>query len=182
MYEWLERLSEYVTVPKMALVRDTNFEWGVFPAVAKVNSMAHKTEKGGVITNIFDERTLKGAVERLLKIGDSVIIQEQIRGAEIFLSAKEDPYFGPVVCIAPGGVHVEAFRPKCRLIPLERGDAEALVSHVRPFLKRFGGEEHLVEAIEGFSSFFLHHRPTVAEINPLMVNGQGAFAVDVRIY
>lgn len=181
MYEWLEKLSDYMAVPRMALVTESNVEWDIFPAVAKLNTMAHKTQKGGVITNIFDSYTLKRAVERLLKIGDSVIIQEQIRGAEIFLSVKKDPYFGPVVCIAPGGVYVEVFKPKCRLVPLERKDAEVLANYIEPFLKRFGGKEHLIRAIDRFSSFFLHNNLNIAEINPLIVNSQGAFAVDIRV-
>jgi hypothetical protein len=162
LFEWLERLSDYVAVPRMMRVNGEDFRWDVFPAVVKIDSMEHKTERGGVITNILDRETLRRAVAELLKRADSVIIQEQVKGAEVFVSAKEDPYFGPVVCVAPGGIYVEAFSPKCRLLPLERTDAVALAERVRRFL-RFGGEEHLVEAVEGFARFFLHYRPKVAE-------------------
>jgi succinyl-CoA synthetase beta subunit len=183
-------LSQYVDVPPMAVVSSPDgLRWERYPAVAKIASMEHKTDRGGVVLNIQNGEELHSAVERLLKLHPKVIIQPQLSGVEVFLGGKEDPSFGPTVSLGLGGVFVEVYKDiSTRLAPLTGADVLDMVEELRgkKLLQGYRGKKvnfnALVKAVISFSRFMERYRPRVAEINPLIVNEQGAFAVDVRLF
>src|SRR5262249_23380049 len=98
-----------------------------FPAVAKTAAAgAHKTEAGGVALGLRDEEQVASAVER---IGAPVLVQPHVRGsAELLAGGVQDPGFGPLVAVGPGGVLAELIGDAgFRLAPLTDVDAEELV-------------------------------------------------------
>lgn len=188
--EAFKLISQYVDVPPMIVVESVDeIRWDKFPAVAKIASMEHKTEKGGVVLGIRTKEELREAVERLLKIYPRVIIQPQLRGVEVFLGGKEDPSFGPTVSLGLGGVFVEVYKDVVtRLAPLTGVDVLDMIEELKgkELLKGYRGEKtnfnSLIKTVVSFSRFLERYRPRVAEINPLILNGDGAFAVDVRLF
>jgi acetyl coenzyme A synthetase (ADP forming)-like protein len=87
---------------------------------------AHKTETGGVALDLATEEEVRAAVER---IGPPVVIQPMIRGgAELLAGVVQDPTFGPLVAVGPGGVFAELIGEAAfRIAPLTLADAEDLV-------------------------------------------------------
>ena len=181
-------LSPYVPVAPYKVVTNSTFHWDSFPAVAKVASTVHKTDVGGVRLGLKDLEELRRAVEELLSIHPKVIVQPMIKGVEVFLGGRLDPHFGPTVSLGLGGVFVEIYNDvSTRLVPLEREDVYDMIDELRgkKALLGFRGIkidlDALVDAVLGFSRFMWEQRPDVAEINPLIVNDAGAFAVDIRL-
>ncbi|WP_170134956.1 acetate--CoA ligase family protein [Acuticoccus kandeliae] len=83
-----------------------------FPVVMKVLSPAilHKTEIGGVVLGIADAAGARAAACRLLALpgATGILVAETIgEGVEIFIGARTDPSFGPVVVVGSGGILAE---------------------------------------------------------------------------
>lgn len=197
-------LGEYgVNVPRSRLARSEEEavkaaeELG-FPVVLKLVSreVAHKTDVGGVLVGLKkrDEvaegyRVLKRKVEELGVTWEGVLIQEMIRGVEVLLGSSWDEVFGPTVSVGVGGIFTEAMRDfSVRVAPIEPWEAEEMLGELRlkKLLEGFRGMPRvdvraLAEIISRFSRITFEN-PSIKqlEINPLMVAGERAVAVDVR--
>lgn len=187
--EAFELISRYVPIAPYLVVTSTDFSWEIFPAVAKADSMEHKTDKNAVYLHLKDISELKKAVGDLLKDYASVVIQPELKGVEVFLGGKEDPSFGPTISLGLGGIFVEVYRDvSTRLAPITGADVLDMISELkgRKLLEGYRGMKTnfnaLVKAVVGFSQFLVEYRPRSAEINPLILNEKGAFAVDARIF
>ena len=77
-----------------------------YPVVVKTAAAgAHKTEHGGVALDLRDVAAVDEAVAR---IGLPVLLQPFLRGGvEILVGAVQDPVFGPLVALGPGGTLAE---------------------------------------------------------------------------
>ena len=187
--EALELVGQYLTLPRYTVTSDPDVEWDTFPVVAKIASMEHKSERGGVILNIKDRKELKEAIEQLLQLSDKVIVQEQVKGVEVFLGGREDPSFGPVISLGLGGVFVEVYKDvSTRLVPVTGADVMDMINELKgaAILKGYRGVrvnfDALVRSVVSFSRFIERYRPRVVEVNPLIVNERDAYAVDVRLF
>ncbi len=167
-----------------------------FPVVAKHSadseSVIHKADLGLVRVNIGDARVLeKTACEirdevkrRGLPPGE-VLVQPQLKGAEVFLGAKRDRSFGPVVLFGSGGGDVEQIDDVvCWPYPFTMAEIERLWRKTRlPAL--LGGRLGPREAAPWLAALgeLLVRLPAIAEIdvNPVIVNEDGALAVDARV-
>ena len=184
-----KELEGFVPVaPYRAFTDPRDVEWDVFPAVVKIASTSHKTDVKGVVLGIRDEEELKETAKKLLEIHPKVIVQPQLDGVEVFLGGKEDPHFGPTLSLGLGGIFVEVYKDvSTRLVPLTATDVDDMVDELkggvilRGYRKKVNYNA-LVKAVLGFSSFLLQKRPRVAEINPLILTEDGAYAVDARIF
>ncbi len=91
-----------------------------FPVVVKIISdkISHKTETGGVITNIKTIKELQEVYKKLSlqyniiieQSGGKIGIQKMIKGSEILIGAKRDETFGPVVVFGLGGTYTELLK------------------------------------------------------------------------
>ena len=177
-----------------------------YPVVAKVLSAAitHKTEVGGVMLGIADDAALREAWQRIhgnvaqhrpdAKI-DGLLIEAMAPagGVETLVGVSRDPVLGPVLTFGLGGVHVELFRDVARrVLPLSRGDAEAMVREIRafPLLDGLRGRPEadvpaLIDLLLKVSDFVAAHAAQIDEmdLNPVWVGplGQGARALDAVI-
>jgi acyl-CoA synthetase (NDP forming) len=160
-----------------------------FPAVVKsAEPGAHKTETGGVALDLVDEDAVRRAAEL---IGGPVLVQPMVRaGAELLAGVVQDPVFGPLVAVGPGGVLAELIGEAAfRIAPLTDQDAEELV---------LGGKAgRLVRGFRGAppadvrALVDLVHRlarlgealGAVAELdlNPVIAHPEGCVAVDARV-
>ena len=173
-----------------------------FPLVLKVagKKFLHKSEWGGVITDIRNHDDLKCAYEKILanigkRLPEEVYIsefqvQEEAKGKEILIGLKNDDSFGPVIACGLGGIYTEVFKDIRReLVPISSREAEKMLTSLKiyPLLSGVRGEagvdwSGLVEILERVS-FMATRAPDIREldINPVMADKSGCRAVDARI-
>jgi acetate---CoA ligase (ADP-forming) len=174
-----------------------------FPIVLKclVEGIVHKTEAGLVAVGITSVDALVASARRMLgraqEAGGRVLgllLQEQIRPvAELFVGARIDRDFGPVVAVGAGGILVELYRDVAvRLAPLdEAGALEALGStRAAKLLDGFRGSPpgdaraaaRAISAVSRFAADFANSISEV-EVNPLAVlaEGHGCKALDCAL-
>jgi acyl-CoA synthetase (NDP forming) len=166
-----------------------------FPCVMKVSGdIIHKTDVGGVRTNIPNEEEARKAFSELIKIkgSEKVLVQRMVKaGYEIIIGGKKDPQFNRVIALGAGGIFTELLRDvSFRIVPISKADAEEMLGEVKfssLILKGFRGQkpanpEEIVNAIMAVSKI-MERYPKIKEldINPLFATPTKAIATDVRI-
>jgi acetate---CoA ligase (ADP-forming) len=175
-----------------------------FPVALKIQSAAlsHKSEVGGVILGLADDKALRAGWELLhanvrasaagagidqSKI-DGVLVEAMAKpGLELILGARNDPEWGPVLAVGLGGIFAEALRD-IRLMP-----ADLTVAAIKDVLRKLKGAallgafrgrpardlDAVASAVATLGAFMRAH-PEVSEvdINPLIVFDEGALALD----
>ena len=166
-----------------------------YPVVLKALGLLHKSDAGGVVLGLRDERELAAAFDelafRLAPESWSVETAENAAaGFELLAGARRDPRFGPLVAVAAGGIHAEALRDTAvALAPVTEAAAEELVRSLasaslltgargRPPLD-VGAAAHAVAALSRFAG--AHPEIAEVEVNPLLVRPEGAVGLDARI-
>lgn len=172
-----------------------------YPIVLKAVSddIPHKSEHGLVAVGLRDEKAVTESWHRLQeRLGHipgepgvaGVLVQEMIdEGIEVFAGVNRDADFGLVLAFGIGGVAIEFTRDfALRPIPLNAGDAEAMIDEIRgvAMLRGLRGAppadtESLARALYALSDFAFNDRDRIAEIdlNPIKVRAQGAGCVVV---
>jgi acetyltransferase len=173
-----------------------------YPVVMKVVSkdILHKTDSGGVILNIKEDKTVIAAYEQILKscrkcnpkaIIRGVNICEMIKnGLEIMVGVRKDNVFKTIVVFGLGGIYVEVFKDiNFRSFPLGPAEAKRMIEKIKayPLLAGARGQEKkdiktvidvilklgwIVDNIKSISDI---------EINPLLVHKKGVKALDIRV-
>jgi len=166
-----------------------------YPVVLKALGLLHKSDAGGVVLGLRDDRELTAAFEnlseRLAPESFSVEAAEDVAaGFELLVGARRDPRFGPLVVVAAGGIHAEALRDTAvALAPVDEAQAEQLVRSLAsaPLLAGARGRPSLDIAaaagvVAALSRFAAAH-PEIAEVevNPLLVRAEGAVGLDARV-
>jgi acetyl coenzyme A synthetase (ADP forming)-like protein len=160
-----------------------------FPVVLKTAlAGVHKTERGGVALDLRDAGAVREAAER---IGPPFLVQPLVSaGVELLIGAVEDPVFGPLVALGPGGTLAELIGDASfRLAPLTDVDAEELVTHgkVGVLLAGYRGappaDAGQVSDVVLRVARLVDDLPEVAELdlNPVIAGPRGCVAVDARI-
>lgn len=175
-----------------------------FPLVMKILSPAisHKTEVGGVVTDLRDEGELLAAwdamMDRVAALDpvpavEGVLLQEMRRNSqEMILGVTTDATFGPLVMAGVGGVLVEvAADVAFRVHPIAPGDAREMVAGLRGarLLGGFRGRPAL--CVAAYEEALLRLDRLVADfegileldVNPFMVGptAEESVAVDARM-
>jgi acyl-CoA synthetase (NDP forming) len=170
-----------------------------FPVVAKILSadILHKSDAGGVVLSIRDaealERAAIGILERVRSKHpdariEGILVQRMEKGlAELILGYRRDPQVGPVVVLGIGGVLAEIYKDfAVRMAPVSAEDADAMIDEVKGLAVIRGyrgmpkGDRHaLAQAVSAFSQIAFIDGVGEAEINPLMVKGEGEGVVAV---
>jgi len=173
-----------------------------FPVVAKLvaTGLTHKTEVGGVRTNLGDEDAVRSGFEALVDAADrhglsfeGVLVQTMVRGGtETMIGVVRDETFGPLVGFGLGGTEVELVGDiQFGLVPLTDRDVDDLIDRSRAHVllagyrgRAPGDRAALVELLSRVS-VLADALPEVVELdcNPAMVlaEGRGVQLVDVRI-
>lgn len=168
-----------------------------FPVVVKAvgPSILHKSEVGGVVTNLPDAAAVRATCEDMAaRLGDDLTqihVQAQIKGrAEVLIGATVDPTFGPLLVYGSGGVLVELMKDVAfRLVPLTDRDVTDMLDEVKgtALLRGYRGapkaDEAAVRDILFRLSALLEAIPEIQEVdlNPVLVLENGACAVDARV-
>ena len=182
-------------IKKLEEVLNIGNKWG-FPLVLKLDSaeILHKTDIGGVITNIQNKKELTKAWQKIKKVAtkykSDVIVQPYIKGVEIIIGAKKDAVFGPVVMFGLGGIFVEVFRDvSFRVAPLSKKEAQKMIEEIKGYqiLKGYRWQkpvnvEQLAEILVSISQI-MQNEKNIQEIdlNPVIATEKKALVVDAKI-
>ncbi len=175
-----------------------------YPVVLKILSddITHKSDVGGVALNLQTDADVHHAaiimLERVLRERPQARIQgftvqgmvQRKYAQELIVGSTIDSVFGPVILFGQGGTAVEVMADRAiALPPLNIPLAKALVSRTR-VSKLLAGfrdtpavDEAALHGVLVAVSQLLAEIPEIAEldINPLIVNFEGAIALDARI-
>jgi acyl-CoA synthetase (NDP forming) len=172
-----------------------------FPVVLKgmVENMVHKSDAGLVKVGLRSEVEVRRALASMeVSLGTfpvdkflGFLVQQQILSlGEIFVGARVDPDFGPLIVVGAGGVQVELYKDVAiRLAPIDEMEAREMIDSTK-VSKLFGGFRgaplgdieavaRTVSAVSRFIATFAD-RISEIEINPLGVleQGHGCVALD----
>ena len=175
-----------------------------FPIVMKVNSkdITHKSDIGGVILNIANAQEVLAAFQKInttvhLQKPEAVIdgvaiepMSVKPNGRELMIGVTTDPIFGPVITFGSGGVAVEVMNDRTiTLPPLNHFLVKDLIenTHIAAMLGKFRDKPAInmaaLEEVLLRVSEMVCELPALKEmdINPLIVDENGAIAVDARV-
>lgn len=175
-----------------------------YPVVLKIDSpeITHKTDAGGVKLNLADAAAVRAAYAEIIAGAaayapkariNGVTVQPMVRrrnGRELMVGVIRDPVFGPAIAFGGGGVTVEVHKDRAvALPPLNAFLVDELIRSTRvakmlgpfrrmPEINRAALEEVLLRVSE-----LVCELPWIDEldINPLIVDEQGAVIVDARV-
>jgi acetyltransferase len=173
-----------------------------FPVVLKVRSpdVTHKTDVGGVATDISTPEELHAAYERILtSVAErqpgaavkGVTVQPMVSepGQELLVGARRDPTFGAVILVGAGGIATDVMDDTALgLPPLNERLARRMLEALRiwPLLLGHRGRpgvdlDALLEVLIRFS-YLVADYPEISEIeiNPLLATAEGAVGLDAR--
>lgn len=168
-----------------------------YPVVLKISSpgLLHKRKVGGVITNIRNKEQLESAwldlKKKIASLSEGVKnkveiqIQKQVAsGVELIIGVKRDPVFGQVLLFGAGGSLAELIADRnLHLLPIDLAQAQKLVVGSRAFtlLKNYDLAP-LYDCLLRLS-LLAENSPQIQdiEINPVIVNKDGVWAVDGKV-
>jgi acyl-CoA synthetase (NDP forming) len=162
----------------------------------------HKSDVGGVLLNLNTEVAARDGYDRLSAIIQTteskpkeraILVQKMVsEGYEVFVGAKQDPVFGPVILAGLGGLYVEVFGDVAlRVAPVSASEARKMFTEIRgsQLLQGVRGQppgdlESLIDTVQRISQLVCD-LPQIHELdlNPIKVlpKGQGCLVVDCRM-
>jgi acetyl coenzyme A synthetase (ADP forming)-like protein len=160
-----------------------------YPVVLKTAQPgAHKTETGGVAVDLRDSEAVREAARR---IGAPLLLQPMVRGGvELLVGAVQDPVFGPLIALGPGGTLAELIGDAAfRLTPLTDFDARELVRTGKAAILLSGFRGAPPADLESVQDLLLRvsqlaeDLPELAELdlNPVIAGPDGCLVVDARV-
>ncbi len=154
-----------------------------FPVVVKREGPAHKSRTGGVILGLEDGPSVSRAAARL---GGPVLVAAQVPGSlEVYCGMTRDPDFGPVLAVGLGGAAVERL-PGARscIAPIGIEEARRLVADtvVIARVASPAAADVIAHVLVALGRLAVDHPEVGAvDVNPLVVDGAGAIAVDALV-
>lgn len=168
-----------------------------FPLVLKLVSpdIIHKTDMKALVLGIKDEEELIKSFNFLLKNIKSkkkiqgILVQKMVEGEEVIVGGKEDAQFGKVLMFGLGGIFTEVFDDvSFRIVPVNQKDADEMMNEIKgsKIFNGYRGRKYDTKSLKNIllkTSRLLQNNKQIKEldINPVMVSGKGAFAVDARV-
>jgi len=175
-----------------------------YPVVLKIASqdVLHKSEFGGIITNIRNDKDLLVAVENInknvtsrnsaAKIDGYLLEKMATDGQEVIIGFKRDPSFGPLLMFGMGGIFVELFKDVAfRIAPIDPEEAMRMITETKAFELLNGWRSGTAYDVTGVVDTIMKINQLAVdnlqiqelEINPLLVlpKGSGVQALDCRL-
>ncbi|MEO7259942.1 MAG: acetate--CoA ligase family protein [Jatrophihabitantaceae bacterium] len=167
-------------------------ELGYPVALKLADGTVHKSDVGGVRTELVDETSLRAAYREM--VGDrpaGVLVQPMVTGGtELIVGGLQDCQFGPVVMVGAGGVFADLLADRrFRLAPLSAQDAEAMIEELRfgKLLDGYRGRPPVSRAALAQLllrlALLIDDHPEIAEIdlNPVIGRGEELTVVDAKV-
>jgi acetate---CoA ligase (ADP-forming) len=165
-----------------------------WPVVLKLSApgLLHKSDIGGVVTQIKDENKLTESFQSLVdkKMGQIQVQKEIEGGVEVIIGVRRDSVFGPVLLFGAGGKMTELWADRnLHLLPMTEIDAQNLVtgSRIYKLLSGFRGEKaYDLKATDDIIlrlAKLIELTPEIAEveINPVKITMNGTWALDAKV-
>jgi acetate---CoA ligase (ADP-forming) len=178
-----------VPVAPWQIAQPPHYAHGIeYPVAVKAPGVEHKTEKGALRLEILNRKQFDEIVPAFG--GIRLLVQRMERGlAEVIVGYRNDPLVGPLVLVGAGGVLAELYRDYAvRCAPVSVAEAEAMISEVTGLAPIRGYRNlprgdlvSLARVVSQVSSLALVPDVSEAEINPLLVRGDGVVAVDALV-
>ncbi|BBG27101.1 acetate--CoA ligase family protein [Sulfuracidifex tepidarius] len=193
-YESMKIMEIYgIRTPKWSVVEDEDSAEKEanrigYPLVMKISAdtPVHKTEMKGVYMNVEKDQ-VKQVFQALTKITKRVMLQEQLNGLELFVGGIKDPVFGHTVVVGSGGIYVEVMKNvSYGICPVDEDEVlnmlkESKVYDILNARKRGYDVGSVIRTVVAVSRMMVDLDIKELDINPLIVNERGAFAVDTRL-
>jgi acyl-CoA synthetase (NDP forming) len=166
-----------------------------YPVVLKALGTLHKSDVGGVVLGLGDERGVAAAYADLRdRLAPPAVAVERLAplddGVELLVGARWDARFGPVALVGLGGLFTEVLRDVAvALAPVDEAIARELLLSLRaaPLLRGARGRapvdlDAAAAAVAALSRVAAAH-PEIAEleVNPLLALPEGAVGLDARV-
>lgn len=162
---------------------------------AQAEGLVHKGRAGGVVLAVSTVAELHAGWARLRnRFGagfHGVVVQPMVEpGREFLVGVLGEPSFGPIVVFGMGGTDTDLIADRSRrLVPLTTRDAQEMLHELRAAPQLFGPRlDHPLDTDAVIDVLLRTARmaellPEVAEadLNPLIVTGQGVRIPDARI-
>ena len=199
----------HIPVTQTLLARNANEAMMIatqigFPVALKIDSpdISHKSDVGGVALNVMNATAVRDIWQDMMEAVrekqpgaqiNGVTVQAMARkqrGRELYIGVVTDDPFGPVIAFGAGGTMIELMNDHAmELPPLNQFLARRLIerSRVHETLKEWRGAPAVnmaaLEQVLLRVSEMVCELPQLREmdINPIIVDEQGAIAVDARI-
>ncbi len=169
----------------------------MYPVAMKIASVdiIHKSDVGGVILNIKNADEMRAKFNQMMEtVGKNapkakllgVNLCQMVDGLQCIVGMNQDPQFGPAVMFGLGGIFVEVLKDvSFRIVPFSEGEATRLVGEIKAkkLLDGYRGQgahkESIIKTLMAIQKIAAHVKEV--DINPLITNKDGSFAVDARI-
>ncbi len=192
-----QALAEYgVKVPRSQYAKDheeagSNAEKIGFPVVLKGDGIAHKSDKGAVVLNLYDKKAVIDAA-RVMPT-NTFLVEEMVGGGviELLVGVVHDPAHGFVLTLATGGVMTELLNDRqSLLVPTDTNEIDAALGRLKiaPILNGYRGSppvnrNKVITAVLAVQDYVLANACDVSEIeiNPLLCTESDVIALDVLI-
>ena len=203
--EVLSLLEDYgIHVPRHIVIHNENEALKAakslgWPVVMKIVSpdILHKTESGGVVLDLQNEKQVREAFSRLSSLESTgnriegfIIYPFQKPDVELFVGMVRNSQFGPVITFGLGGIWIEVFRDVAYAIaPLSREEAKDMLESIRAHSilkgmrkKTPADREALCELLVRLSQMAMKETDIQElDLNPLFPMEKGYFIADGRI-
>ena len=203
--EVLSLLEEYgIQVPRHIVVHNEkealkgakSLRW---PVVMKIVSpdIVHKTEFGGVVLDIQNEKQVRKALSYLSSLGSTgkriegfIIYPFQKHDIELSVGMVRDSQFGPVITFGLGGIWIEVFRDIAYgIAPLSFEEAKDMLDSIRAhsILKDFRerkavDRKALCQLLVRLSQMAMEENSIQEmDLNPVFPMERGYFIADGRV-
>lgn len=173
-----------------------------YPIIAKVSSpdILHKTDVGGVRTNLTSADAVKKAYDDIMTACTKNVPGAAVRGVliqqflpignEFIIGGLNDPSFGPLVMVGLGGIYTELFKDTCfRLAPVSTQESYNMLTKLTSWklLTGMRGKgaldiDALARILQNVSEM-LSDCPHIVEIdlNPVLVGNKGVTIADTKV-
>jgi acetyl-CoA synthetase len=168
-----------------------------YPVVVKAvsDTLAHKTEAGGVKLGLRSADAVREAVASMRHLSSAFLVEQMAADvvAEIIVGITRDAQFGLALTLGTGGVLVELMQDAATvLLPASGEDIRAALQSLKtwPLLNGYRGRaagdvDALVQAISAIAAYGTEQADGLLEldVNPILVlpAGRGVVAVDALI-
>jgi acetyl-CoA synthetase (ADP-forming) len=173
-----------------------------FPVVLKIISpqILHKSDVGGVILNIKDEKELAIEYEKLVtevskrapaaKVLGILVEKMMPQSTEVIVGGIRDSQFGPSIMFGMGGIFTEVYEDVAfRVAPIDKIDALNLIRELKgsKILDGVRGKppadlNSIINLLINVSDLMIEHNAiNQLDLNPVIVYPDGVCAVDSRI-
>jgi succinyl-CoA synthetase beta subunit len=191
-------LPQYATAPSIDEAIEFTKKYS-FPVILKISSwkLLHKTEAGGIITNITNEKELQKGYAKISIVldtlkkddADAEIIIEQLvpSGIEVIAGIKRDENFGTVLLFGAGGIFTELMADTTlRCLPVDKESLREMIlaSKIGKILSGYrGGKAYAIDKLITLLTRLTQlaeQSPLISEIeiNPIIVTENTVYAVD----